>query len=223
MLSRTTSSLSTHDWLEKVGHGLTMKTRSLKMLPLYSSKWCIVLQTNFYNSFYLLDICVLKFYYFVLSFCGTKETIHRFSYGPADTRFIKFNSSSTACKKVGAKKKMRYSKQKRKKEGRILQNNLAEHWVYLCCVFTNICSLLIVEIFQLSFCVCTCACPIVTSSIFGKSFHFPFPYFELFSIIYLESFHHGDLNLSQCAQLGDLNTSSVGLSILLKESQQIQI
>ena len=36
-----------------------------------------------------------------------------------------------------------------------------------------------VEIFQLSFNVCTCAYPTVTSSIFGKSFHFPFPYFML--------------------------------------------
>ena len=36
-----------------------------------------------------------------------------------------------------------------------------------------------VEIFQLIFRVFVCACPTVTSSIFGKSFHFPFPYFVL--------------------------------------------
>ena len=33
-----------------VGHGLTMGTRSLKALPIYSSMWCTVLQTDSYNS-----------------------------------------------------------------------------------------------------------------------------------------------------------------------------
>ena len=41
-----------------------------------------------------------------------------------------------------------------------------------------------VEIFRLSFRVFTCACPTVTSSIFGKNFHFPFPYFVLFVVWY---------------------------------------
>ena len=36
-----------------------------------------------------------------------------------------------------------------------------------------------VEIFRLSFRVFSCACPAVTSSTFGKRFHFPFPYFVL--------------------------------------------
>ena len=45
---------------KSVGHGLTMGTRSLKALPVYSSKWCIVLQTDSYNS---LKTC-LKIYYF---------------------------------------------------------------------------------------------------------------------------------------------------------------
>ena len=35
--------------LALIGHGLTMRTRSLKALPVCSSKWCIVLQTNSYN------------------------------------------------------------------------------------------------------------------------------------------------------------------------------
>ena len=30
-------------------HGLRMKTRSLKAFPIYSSKWCIVLQTDSYK------------------------------------------------------------------------------------------------------------------------------------------------------------------------------
>ena len=30
----------------------------------------------------------------------------------------------------------------------------------------------------------SCACPTVTSSIFGKNFHFPFPYFVLNSLIF---------------------------------------
>jgi hypothetical protein len=34
-----------------------------------------------------------------------------------------------------------------------------------------------IEIFQYSFHVFSCACPTVISSISGKSFHFPFPYF----------------------------------------------
>ena len=42
-----------------------------------------------------------------------------------------------------------------------------------------------VEIFWLSFCVFACAFPTVISSIFGKSFHFPFPYFVLFVFRYL--------------------------------------
>ena len=42
-----------------------------------------------------------------------------------------------------------------------------------------------VEIFRLSFCVFVCACPAVTSSIFGKSFHFPFPYFIVCSQIHI--------------------------------------
>jgi len=45
-----------------------------------------------------------------------------------------------------------------------------------------------VKIFQLSFYVFTCACPTVTSSIFGKSFHFPFPYFVL-SVLRYFPFH----------------------------------
>ena len=36
-------------WPTAVGHGLTMGTMSLKAIPIYSSKWCIVLQTDFYN------------------------------------------------------------------------------------------------------------------------------------------------------------------------------
>ena len=36
-----------------------------------------------------------------------------------------------------------------------------------------------VKIFQYSFRVFPCACPTVISSISGKSFHFPFPYFVL--------------------------------------------
>jgi hypothetical protein len=39
-----------------------------------------------------------------------------------------------------------------------------------------------VKIFRLSFRVSTCACPTVTSSVVGKSFHFPFPYFMHFHI-----------------------------------------
>ena len=35
------------------------------------------------------------------------------------------------------------------------------------------------QIFWFSFHVFLCACPMVISSIFGKSFHFPFPYFGL--------------------------------------------
>ena len=35
--------------LKSVGHGLTMSKNALKSLPIYSSKWCIVLQTNSYN------------------------------------------------------------------------------------------------------------------------------------------------------------------------------
>ena len=45
-----------------------------------------------------------------------------------------------------------------------------------------------VEIFRLSFCVFACACPTVISSMFGKSFHFPFPYFVLFVLWYF-NFH----------------------------------
>ena len=41
-----------------------------------------------------------------------------------------------------------------------------------------------VEIFWLSFHVFVCACPTVISSIFGKSFHFPFVYFVLFVLQY---------------------------------------
>ena len=41
-----------------------------------------------------------------------------------------------------------------------------------------------VEIFQLSFRVFACAFPMVISSIFGKSFLFPFPYFVLFVLRY---------------------------------------
>ena len=33
-----------------VGHGLTMRKNALKALPIYSSKWYIVLQTNSYNA-----------------------------------------------------------------------------------------------------------------------------------------------------------------------------
>ena len=40
-----------------------------------------------------------------------------------------------------------------------------------------------VEIFWLRFCMFTCVCPMVISSIFGKSFHFPFPYFVLLYFI----------------------------------------
>ena len=44
-----------------------------------------------------------------------------------------------------------------------------------------------VEIFRLNFHVFLCACPTVISSIFGKSFHFPFHYFVLFAIWYFPS------------------------------------
>ena len=42
-----------------------------------------------------------------------------------------------------------------------------------------------IEIFWLSFHVFTCACPMVISPIFGKSFHFPFPYFALHTTVIL--------------------------------------
>ena len=41
-----------------------------------------------------------------------------------------------------------------------------------------------VKIFCLSFGAFLCACPTVISSIFGKSFHFPFPYFVIFVLWY---------------------------------------
>ena len=41
-----------------------------------------------------------------------------------------------------------------------------------------------VEIFWLSSRVFMCACPMMISSIFGKSFHFPFPYFMLSVLLY---------------------------------------
>ena len=41
-----------------------------------------------------------------------------------------------------------------------------------------------IKIFRLSFCVFACAFPKVISSIFGKSFSFPFPYFVLFVLQY---------------------------------------
>ena len=46
VLSRTVSSLSIHD---RVGHGFTMRKQSLKVLSIYSSKQCIVLQNDSYN------------------------------------------------------------------------------------------------------------------------------------------------------------------------------
>ena len=53
-----------------------------------------------------------------------------------------------------------------------------------------------VKIFQFSFRVFACACPTVIYSIFGKSFHFPFPCFVLFIPVlsfprglYLNKFH----------------------------------
>jgi hypothetical protein len=45
-----------------------------------------------------------------------------------------------------------------------------------------------VKIFQLSFCAFACALPTVISSILGKSFPFPFPYFELFVLQYFPFF-----------------------------------
>ena len=68
--------------------------------------------------------------------------------------------------------------------------NTRQRW-HLCRVFTNICSLLTEKDgcacrnISIKFpCVCACACPTVTSSIFGKSFHFAFPYFVLFILRY---------------------------------------
>ena len=39
---------------KSVGHALTMGTKSLKALPVYSNKWCIVLQTDSYLLLLLL-------------------------------------------------------------------------------------------------------------------------------------------------------------------------
>jgi len=40
-----------------------------------------------------------------------------------------------------------------------------------------------VKIFRFCFRVFSCACPTVIYSIFGKSFHFPFPYFDELFIV----------------------------------------
>ena len=58
-------------------------------------------------------------------------------------------------------------------------------------------------IFRYSFRVSSCACPTVISSIFGKSFHFPLPYFVIFILRYFP-FHVVHYQLINLATL--LNT-----------------
>ena len=75
--------------------------------------------------------------------------------------------------------------------------SLASDAIFVVCSQTFTLFLLIkaampLEISRYSFCVFSCACPSVISSISGKSFHFPFPYFAIliFLILSIRQFHH---------------------------------
>ena len=64
----------------------------------------------------------------------------------------------------------------------LLKKSIFKLWRHLCRVFTYICSLLMEKdgrVHQNISIKIPCGCPMVTSLIFGKSFHFPFPYFVL--------------------------------------------
>ena len=73
-----------------------------------------------------------------------------------------------------------------------------------------------IKIFCLSFHVFTCACPMVISSIFGKNFHFPFPYFVKILIHYVYSYVLFFINLFQAGG----GYSSNGSDIIDSEEEE---
>ena len=77
--------------------------------------------------------------------------------------------------------------------------NTQQTWHHLCCVFTYIHSLLIEKDGSVRWNISIkfpCACPTVITSIFGKRFHFPFPYFVLFTFMVIH--HPIKINVQQC-------------------------
>ena len=83
-------------------------------------------------------------------------------------------------------------------------------------MFTNIGSLLIDKdsrAFRIILIQFSCACPTVISSICGKSFHFPFPYFVIFVLRYflsMLSVHSSGYTISTFSYLESITQSAGG-------------
>jgi len=76
-------------------------------------------------------------------------------------------------------------------EGKYRSTNISDAIFVVCrqtfALFWSIKTAVPVKIFRYSFRVFSCACPTVISSISGKSFHFPFPYFLIHSVLIIDT------------------------------------